>query len=581
MGNAISLPIVRNGAAPFVVAISGHRDLHPADIDAVKKRLFETLVMIADALPDTALDFLSALADGADQLFAAAVLRLQKSLPDPDRVHLVVALPMALEKYCLTQGGDDPAAFKLRIGPFLHAAACVYTVPDTSIAIDGMTTENRPYVVLGRHIAIRSHLLVAVWDGQEQHALPGGTAAVVATVLQGCARRRDGDIAHWLAAPDQGHVLHVYTRTAASTLPAADRAVQGLSPAGRLAVSACIAAAGRELDQLNRRHRRALSDGGPAQTAHSNTAPSHFLHSLDIVNVASTDILAPLIQAFTIADVQAEHAKRIWRRSWIAIALAAMLAGSSSLLRLLSDTYGDLIETLSFGASAVIAISVYLWIARAGERNAYLAYRALAEGLRVQIFWLAAGSNALVSDYYLVNQRSEMGWVRKCIDSLALRSGSTSRSAALVLRCWIDDQLAYLEGPNIAGRQREQLRSAQGGHSLLLAGLGCSLTGVALSIQHGIVSNWTMVLLLIAMKLLTELGAAWISFDGKMAHAETLQQVTHLRAVYRRAALALTLIEETGDDATPLLLALGREVLEQNDNWMRVYMERRLPWYGR
>ena len=119
-------------AAPFVVAVSGHRDVHPDDLACVGERLFEALQLVAAGLPDTALDFLSPLADGADQLFAAQVLRLRAASATPQPIRLLVPLPMPLAAYCAEQAGEEEtgvAGFAARIAPYLEAAAAVFAIP--------------------------------------------------------------------------------------------------------------------------------------------------------------------------------------------------------------------------------------------------------------------------------------------------------------------------------------------------------------------------------------------------------------------------------------------------------------------
>ena len=46
-------------------------------------------------------------------------------------------------------------------------------------------------------------------------------------------------------------------------------------------------------------------------------------------------------------------------------------------------------------------------------------YRALAEGLRVQMFWCLAGLGQSVPANYLQRQRSELDWVRAAIREAA------------------------------------------------------------------------------------------------------------------------------------------------------------------
>lgn len=572
-----------DGAAPFVVAVSGHRDLHPDDLDGAGERLFEALQLVADSLPHSALDFLSPLADGADQLFAAQVLRLRAASATPARIRLLVPLPMPLDAYCAAQGGPDRAAFAARIAPFLQAANGVFTIAPIELdaaSSAALTAANAPYARLARYLAIHAQLVIVVWDGQvAKPAAPGGTLDLVRSLVDGFERCHHARSAGRLAEPEFGHVLHVRARRVQQA-PAATPALRVLSGDGG-SPRDCILAAGADLDDLNRRHRAALAADGAGYGARIAAVRHAFLASVGTAASDCDGALAALAQSFAVADVQAELAKRSWRRSWLAIAIAAVLAAASSLLRLLDAEHGDLIETLSYGTGAAAAIGIYLWVGRAGRRNAYLAYRALAEGLRVQMYWLAAGSTALVSDHYLIKQRDDAGWVRDTLDALTLAPAAAVLAPAQVARGWIDAQLAYLEGPNIARRRRQQARSAAWGRNLLVAGMVCAVAGVAIVVQGTLKHAALLVLLIVGMKLLTDLGAAWLSYDGKMAHGETLRQAAHLQAVYRRADRALQAIEREGGAADDLLAALGKEVLDENGNWLRVYLERRIHWHGK
>jgi hypothetical protein len=571
-----------SSAAPFVVAVSGHRDLHPDDVAGAGARLYEALQLVADTLPDSALDFMSPLADGADQLFAEQVLRLRAACATPARIRLLVPLPMPLARYCAEQGQGDGDVFAARIAPLLQAADGVYEIPPIALEANlDLTSDNLPYAQLERYLAIHAHLVVALWDGDmAAAAAPGGTLDMVQSLVCGFERGADAGSASRLAMPEFGRALHVPVRRASQHAPLASDTLRVLAGAGASA-RGCIRAAGAELDTLNRRHRAALARDAAGYGARLAAVRAGFLSSVGASDAACDPALASLAYSFAVADVQAEVAKRSWRLSWIVIALGAVLAASSSLLRLISDEYGELIETVSYAGGAAIAIGTYLWAGRAGRRNAYLGYRALAEGLRVQMYWLAAGSTALVSDHYLGKQRDDAGWVRDTLDALTCRPAAQALAPAQVARRWIDAQLSYLEGPNIARRRRSQALQATWGQRLLIGGLVCALVGVGL-LLGGLGRNaLVMLALIIAMKLLTDAGAAWLSFNGKMAHAENLRQAAHLRAVYRRADHVLQAIERDGGDPADLLAALGKEILDENANWLRLYLERRIEWHGK
>jgi hypothetical protein len=44
---------------------------------------------------------------------------------------------------------------------------------------------------------------------------------------------------------------------------------------------------------------------------------------------------------------------------------------------------------------------------------------------------------------------------------------------------------------------------------------------------------------------------------------------------------ALQAIERDGGDAADLLAALGKEIVDENANWLRLYLERRIQWHGK
>lgn len=680
-------------ALPFVVALTGHRDLHPDDVAIVAERLYQAIELVAAALPHTPVHFLTALADGADQLFAQQVLKLQRQcaaqdLPGQRRIELVVPLPMAFEAYCAEQAGGeaararDPQAFaaarQAYTARFLHhsaGAGKVFVIPNTApadVLAAPATPAQAAYANLARYLCVHAQLLIAVWDGQPEAAhfprRPGGTLDLVHTVLHGVERGQHRRSGNRFAAPARGVVLHVYSRRArpsSASLPAACtvdgvglahgehagdddaigywhapqadwpgvtapgitrwlrsplRACQGWAehrawrallarvqdrlgracPPHALAVLYRVRASGREIDALNLAHQRALlSQGqGPKQARAQHYAQQWrasagaFLASLGLTSVAASPAslglgLGPLLQAYCALDVQAERGKRYWRYRWQLLAAAAMLASASSALRLLSPSHGDLIESLVFALGALCAVGTYLWVALAPQRNAYLDYRALAEGLRFQMYWLCAGEPARVTDHYVQKYSGEIGWLRPALDACLVVHPVAGLPARRVLHGWLTDQLAYLDGDGNRRRRRRHGRAVAIGNHLLLTGLLCSMAALALVLGGGHAAL-PLALLIAAMKLSAGVGAAWLSLNHKVGHGETLMQADQLRALYGRARQALARLEATaGSDAEQerhahdLLFALGKAVLDENASWQAAYQQRRLSWHGR
>ena len=75
-------------------------------------------------------------------------------------------------------------------------------------------------------------------------------------------------------------------------------------------------------------------------------------------------------------------------------------------------------------------------------------YRALAEGMRVQLYWAIAAVPAAVSDHYLRKQYGELGWIQFALRGPALWGAALANTLGqprrmTVLRGWITHQALY------------------------------------------------------------------------------------------------------------------------------------------
>jgi hypothetical protein len=120
-------------------------------------------------------------------------------------------------------------------------------------------------------------------------------------------------------------------------------------------------------------------------------------------------------QAFCAADWLAiRYQKRVLLTQKIAHA-CALLTGLAYL------TYTDFSSTPWFIWLIVLAmltaVGVNVWARRGAWHRKYLDYRTLAEGLRVQFYWSAAGVTSgsvskFAHDNFLQMQDTELGWIR-------------------------------------------------------------------------------------------------------------------------------------------------------------------------
>ncbi len=117
----------------------------------------------------------------------------------------------------------------------------------------------------------------------------------------------------------------------------------------------------------------------------------------------------------------------------------------------------------------IAGIFVCLWLGKSlSLQRKFYEYRALAESLRVQLFWRLADIHArsqpiCVADFYLQYQIGELNWVRYAMYTMDLprldnpqQPPSSHRPLEMLTQCWIDEQLAFFKkkAPDHNGKLR-------------------------------------------------------------------------------------------------------------------------------
>lgn len=120
-------PIVggqRGYTVPLVVAVTGHRDLVPGEIDALRDRVRDFLRSLKDERPDRGVSVMTSLDEGADRLVAEVAIDLG--------IPLTVPLPMAAELY--VEDFDTPES-RGEFRRLCDAAAEVFERSDAAIRV--------------------------------------------------------------------------------------------------------------------------------------------------------------------------------------------------------------------------------------------------------------------------------------------------------------------------------------------------------------------------------------------------------------------------------------------------------------
>ncbi|MBM7606353.1 hypothetical protein JOC75_004401 [Metabacillus crassostreae] len=153
---------------PYILGITGHRDIHPKAYEEVKKVTINYLDQLMEVHSNLLL--LSPLASGADQLLA--ILALERGIT----VH--APIPFPIERYCL----DFPEGEARNIFLKLTNKVDRIFIPDVAV---NQKNETLCYFAVGAFVAQRSQLLFGLWNGEKFPEKTGGTNHIIRCQLEG------------------------------------------------------------------------------------------------------------------------------------------------------------------------------------------------------------------------------------------------------------------------------------------------------------------------------------------------------------------------------------------------------------
>jgi hypothetical protein len=444
-----SSPLLLDRRIPIVVGVTGHNDLREEDHDALGHLVSELLGELRTKYPDTPLIILSALAEGADRLVARVALRLHDKWPD--HVGLVVPLPM---KQALYETDFKEDASLNDFHKLLSRAAHSFSLPllkgntEENVSVPG-AHRNAQYQNLGRYIARHCQILIALWDGRDSGRI-GGTWEVVRFKMEGAGEpsAREGGaldtpLHSELEPAESGPVYQIVTpRSGYSHVEGVALTVHEHYPS------------------------RYFSSDAEAKKYYRKIAENINTFNKSASDPSLSDTIATSKEGILPEDVQAQlpaNHRAILERYGVADALAIKLAGKVNLVRLgvhilalsglvsfelFTHSKGGIEESVLLGFALGFFLSAcgcYFFGKRRSYQDLYQDYRALAEGLRVQLFWCITDIDASVANHYLGKHRTELDWIRNALRNwrIPLTPPEQYCRFDLALKHWIMHQYKY------------------------------------------------------------------------------------------------------------------------------------------
>src|SRR5712691_11464799 len=621
---------------PLVIGVTGHRDLRDEDVPRLEREIAGIIARLRRDYLDaeTPIVVLSALAEGADRLVARVALA--------HGAYLIAPLPLPLDEYRRDfEPGLKPGNMAEFDALFAQAlAAPVMPLHGTSLEALRADRKKRAeqYRAVGIFIAQHCHVLLALWDGNNDNMAMGGSAEVVAFKRHGVPLRVSGspradepgsggvsgartlEWPRWplaslasaarasLDASEVGPVIDIITPRMKDASTADQVAVR---PWGRDIIrrhhggiirrawhhaaafvahlfrrelhdarSGLPVAERRELEtwenfealiDLTRKFNRdadrlAATSRGPARVTQSIdylfTDPER--NTLDVEAKAHTMELPPLwCRIYATADTLAQDLQAQFKWDWKLLCVFGFIAFLSfAFFAHLGSEHKFFI--VSYSLSFVV---IFVLFARAmlGQHQArFLDYRALAEALRVAVYWklLGIGSRHLdakadalghdvaidtnpvgvIAHAYPIMQPSELAWVKICLRTIERLDKAEAvpvrkvdpASHAIARRYWVFGQYAYF---GRAGVRHNNLAETIEAYSVILLILSPFIFAplLLMDVVHDWYGEGHQHVFTIVIGLLPGVAAAFSGYAERLALKAQARQYDRMRMLFERA----------------------------------------------
>jgi hypothetical protein len=632
---------------PLVIGATGHRDLREQDIPALKRAVAEVIKRLKrDYLrgdSETPIIVLSSLAEGADRLIAEVAME--------QGAKMIAPLPMPPDEYRrdFAPGLVPDAAAEFDRLKDLAAAAPVmgFAAGNTLENVREESHRALQYREVGLFIVRHCHVLIALWNGDEENIAVGGTAEVVRFKRDGIPLEVTKSARASLDAPEIGPVVHIATPRAKT-----GGGTNGITvhPWGRTIVNrfrggwmrrswrnvvkffasivgaelrddrpSLTAVEKRELDswqafaaqtKLTARFnhdatRLPSSQKGARQLVGSMQYLFHDPQSEasgNAVRDSAMKLLPRWCVLYQTADALAVKWRSRFEWDWWLLFVLGFLGILS--FEIVTHLWRDWF--FLFAVYGVLFLCVLVWFIVAHFRQhqeRFLDFRALAEALRVAVFWKLAGiggpfattskhtavdlsSGDSVAAAYPIRQPSELNWVKTCLRTLELLEvGQPAQHDHNVevdgygwaRAFWVKGQLAFFakRGPDhdhlAEGRENRSIVLLF--FSTLFAFILFFVIGKESTSSHGIGLHEIFIFLI---GLLPGGAAVLAGYSERLALKAQARQYDRMHTLFARAAQLLPETVEAKDFSRmqSLFAELGAEAMKENAEWVAIYRQR-------
>jgi len=567
------------GNSPFMVGVSGHRDLDPDETPRLREAVTDFVQQLKMHLGATEVRLIVGMAEGADLLVAQTALDLG--------VPVDAVLPMPLEHYA---ADFDPATLE-RLKELLRRphVRCVELSADMAAAAGpgphSREQRDAMYANLADTLIRRSSLLLALWDGRGSH-LPGGTAD---TVLRYLGVRtddnREDDTVEFLQVDTEIDPEAEISPRLVYWTPALRSGATGGPP---VRWPCYLLGAGENVLQIQRTMpshlKRQLAELNSYNLEYQRltatarlAAPESLMASLPGgVTLPPNAMLQDIDTQYGKADALAVYYQRRSDRLFDLFAFMAFAMGVAYLIyEKLTDSRALL---LAYLLTLLTSLGVYYVLQGRRWFGKHLTYRALAETLRARFYLRLAGADQRMDAGEVlalsgIERFRGFGWIGFVIKGIEAADDRADPDRRLEMQCveqaWIEGQFRYFTR-KVARLERASRRVKHMRHFLFVAILliismlfafGDELHRIDMGLGIPVKNVLTF-----SMGFMAVLLGVWELHQDKMATRELLWQYRNQLSHFARAKAQL------GRTVTPrrrsdVLVDLGKDSLMESYLW--------------
>ena len=439
------------------------------------------------------------------------------------------------------------------------------------------------YQEAGLWIARYSHLLFALWDGIDT-GKTGGTSDIVNIFRKGIPI----DSTDKVSVPDCGQVIHFMTRRTINKKSIQAEQLGSLTilppePAG-------IPAVGEEQRLETIFKRMDFFNEKTLNFLDSEKGRLKFKSSLSYLLEQHHDKLTDLgskakriAEFYAVADAMSIDAAGKRKSLFVGIIITAFIALFAQ--EIYSGPYLHPKWLMTAIGFAFISFWFYRKMSYEKIEEQYQDYRTLAEGARVHFYWTVSGIQKKPADYYLRDQRDELEWIRKTLNTLDIPLDDKPPALTekdrlqISLDDWVLCQKIYFN-KKAPQQDKDDKRLSTIAGWLLFGGFSVVVLNLIFdsflddcfpTIGDGIIQA----LIVLYGSLFAASGAIKL-FSEVMAYREQGNRYKKMSLYYTLCEkhIAQALKSEDFDDARKALFEIGRQALAENGEWLLLHRSR-------